>query len=138
MNTYQTSRILIYSLLFPAIFQLSLTLRLVVHHESLNPGAALEGALSELLHPDCLGVPLLLFGRLPDAPLLLVDAKDDFGVVVGDGEHFGRLVARHAQILNQQNQLQPVFVRNGLILSLVQRAGIVIVTIILTASIAVK
>ena len=48
---------------------------------------------------------LLLLGCLSDALLVLVDAVDHLGVVVRNVQHFRSLVARHAKILDQQDQL---------------------------------
>lgn len=47
----------------------------------------------------------LLLRCLSNSLLILVDAVDDFRIVVGDAQHFRGLVARHSELLYQQNQL---------------------------------
>ena len=65
-------------------------------------------------------MPFLLLGSLPDSLLVLVNSKDDLSVVVGYVQHFGRLVARHTEVFDQQNELQTVLVGDGLVLALVE------------------
>ena len=64
-----------------------------VQEQSLHPGSSLAGPFAQLVRSDGLGVPLLLLGRLSNAPLVLVDAVDNLGVIVSDAQHFRGFVA---------------------------------------------
>ena len=59
----------------------------ILIHQCLDPLLSLFLSLAQQVDTNRFGVPLLLFRRLSNALLLLVDAVDNFCVVVGDIEN---------------------------------------------------
>ena len=59
----------------------------ILVHQCLDPLLSLFLSLAQQVDTNRFGVPLLLFRRLSNALLLLVDAVDNFCVVVGDIEN---------------------------------------------------
>ena len=59
-----------------------------INHESLYASGPSLLPIAKFVGPDGLRVPLLLLWGLSDASLVLEDPVNDFGVVVGDVEHF--------------------------------------------------
>ena len=58
-----------------------------------------------------------VFWSLFDSVLILIDSVDHLRVVVRDAQHLGGLMAGHPEILDQKDQLEPVFIRDALILT---------------------
>jgi len=65
-------------------------------------------------------MPFLLLWSLPDAPLILVDAVNDLGIVIGDVQHFRGFVAGHAEVFDKKYQFESVLIGYCIILALVR------------------
>ena len=59
---------------------------------------------------DCLCVAFKVFRGLFDSIFIFIDSVDDLSIVVRNSDHLRGLVARHIEILDQKDQLEPVLV----------------------------
>ena len=66
-------------------------------------------------------VPLLFLRYLFDSIFFHIDSIDYLGVVVGDVQHLCSLVTGHAELLDQEDHLEPVLVRHRLVFALQRR-----------------
>ena len=77
----------------------------LVVYQGVDSSFPFKLTLAQNVGPNCFGMTFLLLRRLSNSLLILVDAVDDFRIVVCDAKHFRGLVARHSELLYQQNQL---------------------------------